>query len=144
VGLTRLASRYESWAKLEKFVLRYAAPGSIVKVFCLHPKSKVPKQVSEITKDEKAPYQPPGCNKEALNGFKLPIFFQIPIVAEGLDPNALVGWDKAKANIMVALGNKISSEGDWTPDPIEHNARAIDRSHNIPMITDETIDAECR
>ena len=57
-------------------------------------------------KEEHAPYQPPGCSMEATNGIKLPAFIQVPIEKNNLDPTALIGWEKTKYDIKVALGAK--------------------------------------
>ena len=78
-GLTTKAKEVASWTKLEKLVLRYAARGSTVKVFCLHPWDGGPRQVSELMKQEDSPYQAPGCIKAANYGVKLPAFIQVPI-----------------------------------------------------------------
>ena len=42
-GLTNKAKEVASWMKLKNLVLRYAARGTSVKVFCLHPQDGVPR-----------------------------------------------------------------------------------------------------
>ena len=64
-GLTSKASREKSWTAIQELALRYAARGSTIYVFCLHPKNGDPALVSVFKKDEEAPYQPPGCAKSA-------------------------------------------------------------------------------
>ena len=103
VGLTNKAMKIASWAKLEALVLRYAARGSIIKVFCLHPQDEVPRQVSELMKQEDSLYQAPGCIKAANFGIKLPAFIQIPIEQNKIDPESLIGWSETRDDITAAL-----------------------------------------
>ena len=50
VGLTEKAENINNWQKLATMVLRYAALGSQVKVYCLHPKKGEPRFISEFKK----------------------------------------------------------------------------------------------
>ena len=95
VGLTRKASRFDTWKALKTFALRYASTGSTIRVFVLHSKDGHPSLASEFEKKTHLPYQPPGCIKRGGNGVKLPPFIQIPIEGTRLDSDGLVGWDEA-------------------------------------------------
>ena len=106
VGLTAKAGKNASWTKLEEFALRHAAPGSIVKVFCLHPDDGIPRKVSEFVKAETMPYQAPGCNKDAINGIKLPVFIKTSIEKVILNSEALIGWENSKEDVLEALSGK--------------------------------------
>ena len=55
-GLTKKAQRVQSWLKLAQFALRYAAPGSLIKVFKLHTEDGEPIQVSNVLKNSTAPF----------------------------------------------------------------------------------------
>ena len=88
------------------FALRYAAPGSDVKVFVLHSKDGHPRLASEFTKKGHMPYQTPGCAQHGGNGVKLPPFIQIPIEKARLDSSGLDGWNEAQVDIMTMLGAK--------------------------------------
>lgn len=106
VGLTSKAQGADSWKRLETLALRYASPGSVVRVFCLHSEDGHPRLASEFEKKGHVPFQAPGCSKRGDNGVILPPFIQNPIEKGALDPKALIGWDKTKDDIVDALGGK--------------------------------------
>ena len=56
IGLSKKALNVNSWKKLETFALRYASSGSVVKVFCLHPKDGDLRLVSDFEKKGHVPY----------------------------------------------------------------------------------------
>ena len=106
VGLTSKARRFDSWRGLEAFALRYASPGSTVRVFVLHSKDGTPVLASEFEKKGIVPYQTPGCIKRGDNGVKLPPFIQIPIEKARLDSDGLIHWNEAMLDIKETLGAK--------------------------------------
>ena len=93
VGLASKAHNAYKMKKLEMLALRYASPGSTIKVFMLHSKDRNPELVSTFEKKGFVPYQVPGCVKRSSNGVKLPPFIQIPIENTRLDPNGLIWWN---------------------------------------------------
>ena len=107
VGLTGEARNVDSWRKLKTLALRFASSGATLKVFCLHPADGVSKLVSETTKSAFMLYQPPGCNKEATNGIKLPPRIQIPIESTRLDPDGLSYWSEVQNDIARVLSSKV-------------------------------------
>ena len=52
IGLSSKAESRGDWERLAKLVLKYAAIGSKVKVFCLHPRKGGPRLISQFTKSE--------------------------------------------------------------------------------------------
>ena len=81
------------WDKLAIFVLRHAAPGATVKVFCLHPRYGRPRQVAELKKCGGLPFQPPSCTQAVGNVVELPPFIEVPIEAGKFDLGQLTGWN---------------------------------------------------
>ena len=107
VGLTGKACNIRSWIQVKTLALKFASPGATLKIFCLQPADGVPKLVSETTKSAFMLYQPPGCNKEATNGIKLPPRIQIPIESTRLDPDGLSYWSEVQNDIARALSAKV-------------------------------------
>ena len=97
LGLTRRAGNAHVWKKLQAFVLRYAAPGSLVRVFCLHDADSLLTPVTEVTKLSGTPFQPSGCSLPGKNGILLASHIQAPIPEDKLDPAWLLGWQEVKA-----------------------------------------------
>ena len=110
IGLTREAFGATMWKKLHAFALRFASPGSVVKVFCLHPEDGDLKLVCDFEKKGHIPYQAPGCTKHGGNGITLPPFIQNPIDKVRLDSNGLRGWSEAQVDIARALGARVRRE----------------------------------
>ena len=104
VGLTGKAQSAESWKRLETFALRYASPGSVVRVYCLHSEDGRPRLASEFEKKSHVPFQAPGCSKRGDNGVILPPFIQLPIERSSLDSSGLIGWNEAQLDILNILG----------------------------------------
>ena len=110
IGLTRQTLETRKWNRLHAFALRYASPGSIIKVFCLHRKDGDLKPVCDFEKKGHVPYQAPGCTKHGGNGIILPPFIQNPIDKVRLDSNGLRGWSEAQIDITRALGARVRCE----------------------------------
>ena len=72
IGISSKASSQTAWRKLEVFALRFAAPGSTIKVYCPDPNSTSLQLVGEFYKCSDALFQAPGCSLPNLNGIKLP------------------------------------------------------------------------
>ena len=72
IGISSKAFSQTAWKKLEVFALRFAAPGSTIKVYCPDPNSKSLQLVGEFYKCSDALFQAPGCSLPNLNGIKLP------------------------------------------------------------------------
>ena len=108
------------------FALRYAAPGSDVKVFVLHSKDGHPRLASEFKKKGTVPYQTPGCAQHGGNGVKLPPFVQIPIEKARLDSSGLIGWNEAQVDIVNMLGAKT-----WPTHPQEEDQEMLSEELEI-------------
>lgn len=93
IGLTAKAANNASWTQLRLFALRYAAPGSLVKVYCLNLEEGKSRHVAEFRKAEEAPFQLPGCSRDALNRLRLPVSIMIPIEKDKLVASSLIGWE---------------------------------------------------
>ena len=116
IGLSRKQFGAKFWQRLQALALRYASPGSVVKVFCLHPQDGHPRPVSEFQKKSFLPFQTPGCTKNGGNGIKLPPFIQNPIEKASLDSNGLIWWNEVQVDIAEALGVKFRREGHLEED----------------------------
>ena len=102
-GLTRRAKNHDVWRKLEAFVLRYAAPGSLLPVFCLHDANSLITPVTEVTKQNGTLFQPSGCTLPGKNGILLASHIQAPIPEDKLDAAWLLGWQGVKALVQQRL-----------------------------------------
>ena len=80
------------WNKLKEFVLRYSAPGALIKVYLLHFGGDTINQVTQLRKKRDALYQLPGCHRQNLNGIFLADFIQNPIKPDELDQDWLEDW----------------------------------------------------
>lgn len=56
LGLNEKTMDFKAWRKLRDFALRYATPGSTVRVFALHSQSGPQCSVSEFQKEDTAPW----------------------------------------------------------------------------------------
>jgi len=84
-GLTSRAGNKEIWNKLQRFALRFAAPGSTIKIFCFLKQADPDIPVAEFQKKKESLFQTPSCYVQNSNGVKVPFFVKNPILDTSLD-----------------------------------------------------------
>ena len=98
-------------------MLRYAAAGSAIRVYLLHPRPQWQEELAAVNKMRWASVQPPGCVLPATNGIRLPAFVRCPIEAEDLDAGWLPGWGDVRAAVVGELAAGAGADKEKKKQP---------------------------
>ena len=106
IGIANDSVSEYQWNRLWMFINRYAAPGALIRVYCLHNEDTLTKQIAKLIKIKGIPFQPPGCSLPNINGICIPEFIDCPIPKQVACSNKLYDLNLAKQQIMFSINNQ--------------------------------------
>ena len=72
----------QGWSRIKNLLMRHASPGSQINCYCLFGDGDSELPFVTVSKSSGSKFQPPSCTLPSLNGVKLPVNIEIPIVVD--------------------------------------------------------------